>query len=71
MTKSSVFCAPTAKSGKFRKDSLRLNLSVFKASAEGASDKFRVFTACDVIIFKFHGIRPPPPNLGFLQGNCM
>ena len=36
----------------------RLNLGVFKASAEGASEKFRVFytgTANDVIIFKFQG----------------
>ena len=39
---------------------------MFKASAEGASEKFRVFcmgTAYDVIIFKFQGggIRPPAP----------
>ena len=42
----------------------RLNLGVFNASAEGASEKFRVFyrgTAHDVITFKFQGgIRPPP-----------
>ena len=42
-----------------------LNLGVFHTSAEGASEKFRVFyraTAYDVIIFKFQGggIRPPP-----------
>ena len=43
-----------------------LNLGVFHASAEGASEKFRVFyrgTAYDVIIFKFQGgaFAPPAP----------
>ena len=36
----------------------RLNLNVFDASAEGASENFRVVsteTAYDVIIFKFQG----------------
>ena len=47
----------------------RLNLRVFDASAEGASENFRVFstgTAYDVIIFKFQGggncPRLPPPS---------
>ena len=43
----------------------RLNLCVFNASAEGASEKFRLFyrgTAYDVIIFKFQwGHSPPCP----------
>ena len=41
-----------------------LNLCVFHASAEGASEKFRIFyrrTAYDVIIFKFQGGHSPPP----------
>ena len=61
----------------------RLNLGVFNASAEGASEKFRVFytgTANDVIIFKFQGgLRPPcslvtPMHAGDLlhiMGNCV
>ena len=54
--KSSIFRAPTAKSNNAIFRRFGLNLSVFHASAEGASEKFRVFyrgTAYDVIIFKF------------------
>ena len=42
----------------------RLNLGVFNASADGASEWFRVFyrgKAYDVIIFQFQGVFAPPP----------
>ena len=65
------FCAPTANNEKktiaiYRR--FRLNLGTCDASANGASEKFRVFyrgTAYDVIIFKFRGrgTRPLPPLL--------
>ena len=44
---------------------------MFKASADGASEKFRVFytgTANDVIIFKFQGAFAPPAPPGDAHG---
>ena len=45
----------------------RLNIGVLHVSAEGASEKFKIFyrgTAYDAIIFKFEGsIRPSPLSL--------
>ena len=58
--KNDMFSARQRRERKFSRffRRFRLNFRVFDASAEGASENFRVFftgTAYDVIIFKFHG----------------
>ena len=72
LTKMTYFSARRRRKRKFSRffRRFRLNLRVFHASAEGASENFRVFftgTAYDVIIFKFQGGAtapgcPPPPG---------
>ena len=72
LTKITYFSTRRRRERKFSRffRSFRLNLRVIDASAEGASENFRVFstrTAYDVIIFKFQGgggqlpqVAPPP-----------